>query len=44
MYCLTTMNVMLNNFQDMTSYNLVDSRESLVETFFFICTVEEHLP
>ena len=44
MHRLTTMYVMINNFQDMTPYSLVDSREIPREPFFFLCTVEEHLP
>jgi hypothetical protein len=35
MHCLITMSVMIDNFQDMTPYSLVDSRESVIETFFF---------
>jgi len=36
------MSLMINNFPDMTPYSLVGSRESLIETFFFLYIVEEH--
>ena len=44
MYCLTTMYVVNNNFLDITTYSLIDNSEILIETFFFLCTVEEQIP
>ena len=43
MNCLTTMFVVINNFLDVTTYSLTYNSESLIETFFFLCTVEEEL-
>ena len=37
------MNVMIKIFLDMTPYSLVDSRETLIEQFILLLTVE-HLP
>jgi len=37
---LTKMSLVINSFPDMTPYKLVDSRENLIETFFFFAQYE----